>query len=103
MTAGELAILTGLTTGAITGVIDRLEKRGFVNREKDPKDRRKVLIVPDQEKSFQVFGPMFTRLQEKLTEVYQQFSEDDLQIIASYFDKTNKAIHELAKELKNQP
>src|ERR1700742_3029097 len=50
MTAGRLAELSGLTTGAITGVIDRLEKAGFVRRERDESDRRKVFIVPVPEK-----------------------------------------------------
>jgi DNA-binding MarR family transcriptional regulator len=45
-TAGRLAELTGLTTGAITGVIDRLEKAGYVKREKDSHDRRRVMIEP---------------------------------------------------------
>src|ERR1700704_1472642 len=45
-TAGRLAELTSLTTGAITGVIDRLEKAGYVKREKDLHDRRRVMIVP---------------------------------------------------------
>src|SRR5579863_9203972 len=44
ITAGELAERTGLTTGAITGVIDRLEKAGFARRAKDPNDRRRVII-----------------------------------------------------------
>src|SRR5690348_3305280 len=43
-TAGELAEASGLTTGAITGVIDRLEKAGFAKREADAKDRRKVIV-----------------------------------------------------------
>jgi DNA-binding MarR family transcriptional regulator len=46
ITAGELAKLTGLTTGAVTGVIDRLEKAGFVRRADDPNDRRRVVIEP---------------------------------------------------------
>ncbi len=45
MTAGRLAEVTGLTTGAITGVVDRLEKAGLVRRERDDDDRRKVFIV----------------------------------------------------------
>src|SRR5262244_1335788 len=45
VTAGRLAEVTRLTTGAITGVIDRLEKAGFVRRERDESDRRKVFIV----------------------------------------------------------
>ena len=46
LTAGELAEFIGLTTGAVTGVIDRLEKRGFVRRVDDPKDRRRVIVEP---------------------------------------------------------
>ncbi len=49
MTAGEVARRTGLTTGAITGVIDRLARRGFVRRETDPHDRRRVVIHPTGE------------------------------------------------------
>lgn len=43
-TAGDLAKATGLTTGAITAMIDRLERAGMVAREKDPNDRRKVIV-----------------------------------------------------------
>ncbi|MBE0466472.1 MAG: MarR family transcriptional regulator, partial [Candidatus Desulforudis sp.] len=46
VSAGELSELTGLTTGAVTGVIDRLERTGFVRREPDPGDRRRVIIRP---------------------------------------------------------
>src|SRR5690349_21852556 len=44
LTAGELARQTGLTTASITGVLDRLEEGGFVRRERDPKDRRRVNV-----------------------------------------------------------
>src|SRR5687768_10615436 len=44
LTAGRLATLTGLTTGAVTGVVDRLEEGGFVRRERDPDDRRRVIV-----------------------------------------------------------
>src|SRR5579863_10050526 len=44
MTAGELARETGLTTASITGVVDRLEEAGFVRRERDPQDRRRVVV-----------------------------------------------------------
>jgi DNA-binding MarR family transcriptional regulator len=44
LTAGHIATLSGLSTGAVTGVIDRLERRGFVRRVRDPHDRRKVLV-----------------------------------------------------------
>src|SRR5215813_7664872 len=48
LTAGELADATGLTTGAITGVIDRLERAGFARRERDKDDRRRVLVRAQQ-------------------------------------------------------
>ena len=49
MPAGKLAQLSGLTTGAITGVVDRLEKAGWARRVADPNDRRKVIIEPGLE------------------------------------------------------
>ena len=60
--AGRLAELTGLTTGAVTGVIDRLEKGGFVRRELDPADRRKVIVVPDAERVDRDLFPHFPSL-----------------------------------------
>jgi DNA-binding MarR family transcriptional regulator len=46
LTPGRLATLTGLGTGTVTGVIDRLEKGGYVRRDRDGTDRRKVLVSP---------------------------------------------------------
>ena len=46
LTPGRLSTLTGLTTGSVTGVIDRLERAGYVGRERDAADRRKVRVVP---------------------------------------------------------
>src|ERR1700741_448260 len=61
ITAGRLAELTGLTTGAITGVVDRLEKAGFVRRERDESDRRNVFIATVPENTAHIgrlYGPM---------------------------------------------
>src|ERR1700756_4204270 len=62
MTAGELARATGLTTASITGVVDRLEEAGFVRRERDAQDRRRVVIHLDTERALRdvasVFLPM---------------------------------------------
>src|SRR5690606_6880522 len=46
VTAGDLARRTGLTTGAVTRVIDRLQRAGFVRRAADPSDRRRVIVEP---------------------------------------------------------
>ena len=49
-TAGQLADLTGLTTGAITRILDRLEEPGFIHRERDPNDGRKVIVQLEKSK-----------------------------------------------------
>ena len=46
VTPGRLAEETGLTTGAITGVVDRIEKRGYIKRVRDPSDRRRIFLQP---------------------------------------------------------
>ena len=46
MTSSQLAAITGLTTGAITGVVNRLEAAGYVQRQPDPDDRRKQVLTP---------------------------------------------------------
>ena len=49
-TPGWLAEMTGLSTGAVTGVVDRLERGGYVTRAQDPHDRRRVIVAPDVER-----------------------------------------------------
>src|SRR5690242_11971424 len=50
LTAGEIAAHTGLTTPSVTGLLDRLESKGMVRRVRDPHDRRRVIVEPDQER-----------------------------------------------------
>ena len=56
ITPSRLAELTGLTSGAITGVLDRLERRGFVRREADPTDRRRVVVRVDPDRAAEIAG-----------------------------------------------
>src|SRR6201991_1922241 len=65
MTAGRLAELTGLTTGAITGVIDRMEKAGFVRRERDDSDRRTVFNPREPERLVEI-GRVYVRMQRPI-------------------------------------
>src|SRR5262252_10525603 len=68
--AGRLAELTGLTTGAITGVIDRLERAGFASRVIDPSDRRKVIVKPDEAKVERELLPRFAQLNRATTAAF---------------------------------
>ncbi|MEV6715132.1 MarR family transcriptional regulator [Lentzea sp. NPDC051208] len=83
LTAGRIAELSGLSTGAVTGVIDRLERAGYVRRVRDPHDRRKVLVevtVGDLDK----FGEPFEKARDSLVEVLGHFDDDELHVIERY-------------------
>src|SRR6202050_3332859 len=69
MTAGELARATGLTTASITGVADRLEEAGFVRRERDARDRRRVVIRLVLERALSDIAPVFLPMIRALQEV----------------------------------
>lgn len=77
LTAGRLAELTGLTTAAITTILDRLEKAGFVRRERDASDRRKVLIRPISGREEEV-ERLFASLNDAMSQLFAHYSTDEL-------------------------
>jgi DNA-binding MarR family transcriptional regulator len=83
LTAGRIAELTGLSTGAVTGVIDRLEKVGLVRRVRDLEDRRKVLVevVPG---AAERFAPLFESAFSALRDTLEQFSPAERKVIERY-------------------
>lgn len=97
LTAGELATLTGLTTGAVTGLIDRFEKKKLVKRQFDKNDRRKVIIVPDAQKITALLQPFYQEFQDQTDQLISTFSEKEMEIVKSYLSKSielMKATHE---------
>lgn len=86
ITAGEMAEITGLTTGAITGVIDRLEQHGYVRRAADAQDRRRVVIEPVTEATnsaaiWAIFGPLAAATNE---EFINRYSDEELAIVLDF-------------------
>ncbi|MBA3870481.1 MAG: MarR family transcriptional regulator [Anaerolineae bacterium] len=88
-TAGQLAQYTGLTTGAITAMVDRLIKAGYVRREHSEQDRRKVLVIPDEEKIYKEISPYSMPMGEALVSLCAEFSDDELAVIARFITKAN--------------
>jgi DNA-binding MarR family transcriptional regulator len=82
--AGKLAEITGLTHGAITNVIDRLEKAGFVKRQPDPKDRRKVIVVLVQEK-IDAIAEVYRPAVMKIYHLFSGYSDEELQFLARFY------------------
>jgi DNA-binding MarR family transcriptional regulator len=89
LTAGELAAEAGLTSGAITGVIDRLERAGYARRARDPDDRRKVSVGVTPEFSAaagKIWGPVKQDWDELLT---SRFTTRQLEDVIDFLRATN--------------
>lgn len=99
MTAGELSTLTGLTTGAVTGLIDRFEKKKLVKRQFAEDDRRKVFIVPNTEKIMALLAPLYKEYRAKSEKLTATFSKKEIKIIETYFIKAIEIMNETTKKL----
>ncbi len=89
LSAGELATASGLTTGAVTTVLDRLETIGYATRERDPVDRRRVLVdITDEVRTAarELYGP----LHAAHAETYTDFSDDDLLVIREFLRRSRE-------------
>ena len=82
VTAGAIGEHTGLTTGAVTGLMDRLEKAGYVRRERDERDRRKVVVrlLPNE------------RMDALLSTAFGPFAADMVRLAGRYSDAEREAI-----------
>jgi DNA-binding MarR family transcriptional regulator len=103
LAAGQLATLTGLTPGAVTGLIDRLADAGVVHRVPDPGDRRKVLVASiqrpaDQHRRGELFEPML-RAVEKL---YDGYSDAQLRTIADFMTRMSAVLRDLTARMNQQ-
>lgn len=102
VTAGELSKLTGLTTGAVTGLIDRLEQKKLLKRQFCKEDRRKVIIVPNVANSMKLMKPLFADLQQKTMDLLATFSEEQIQTIERYFSEATVIMKETADHLNKK-
>lgn len=88
MTAGELATITGLTTGAITGMIDRFEKKKLVKRTYAQDDRRKVYIEPITKNIMALMEPLYREYRSKSEQLIATFSQKEMKVIEAYLSKS---------------
>ena len=102
-TASRLAELSGFTTGAITGIVDRLEVSGYVRREPHPKDRRSVIVQPQYVKELKErVVPIFQSLDRAMAEIGEHYSADELAAIARFFRETTQVLRNETAKLKGQ-
>jgi DNA-binding MarR family transcriptional regulator len=87
MTAGRLAELTGLTTGAITGLVDRLERRGYARRERHPSDRRSVIVRPLIENAERDLAPSYAGMSRAMAELRSRYSDEELAVVTDFLTR----------------
>lgn len=102
MPAGRLAELTGLTTGAVTGIIDRLEEAGYVKRTNDPKDRRRTIVQPTQNKKLEKkIEMLFVPLRDRMHKLLSAYSDSELIFLLEATTKFLEQTHEESKKLRS--
>jgi DNA-binding MarR family transcriptional regulator len=102
MTAGRLAERTGLTTGAVTGLIDRLERRGYARRERHPSDRRSVVVQPLTESALRDLEPSYAALSEAMEALLSRYSDEELGVILDFLERAAAATAEHIAALRRQ-
>ena len=88
LSPGRLAELSGLKSGSVTGVIDRLEQAGWVHRERDESDRRKVRVVLNEERLNAAESP-YAGQAANLRRVLDTFDPLELDTIARFLERLN--------------
>jgi DNA-binding MarR family transcriptional regulator len=97
--AGRLAELSGLTTGAVTRMIDRLERAGYVRREPDPRDRRRVIVRLIPERAHEV-AALFEPMSRAMADLYAQYSDEQLALILHFAERAANVGQEQTARLR---
>ena len=102
LTAGALAEATGLTTGAITGVIDRLERAGYARRERDVEDRRKVMVraLPAIEEKL---APLSRPMERATNVALASYPDDQLELLLDFLRRAREAALTAMAEIRKLP
>jgi DNA-binding MarR family transcriptional regulator len=100
-TPSELARHTGLSSGATTAMLDRLEKSGLIERQPNPQDRRGTLIIPAKSGTEGV-GPWFSSVRQAQNELVSSYSAEELQVISDFFERSAKMWEEEREKLQKE-
>jgi DNA-binding MarR family transcriptional regulator len=87
LTPGRLAELSGLTTGTVTGVVDRLERAGYVRRDRALDDRRKVIVSRVEERIQQDMAPLYAEKGTFLLDLLRRYDDEQLAVVADFANR----------------
>lgn len=99
-TAGDLARHTGLTTGAVTSLIDRLEQGGYVTRERDPQDRRRVYVRLRPENIGEL-AAIYHPLQAATERLFNRYSTAELNLLIDFTERSAEIASDFVRSLRN--
>ena len=102
ITAGQMSARSGLTTGATTAMIDRLERAGYVRRRRDSGDRR-VVVVEVLEHCGSHIAPLYQPIQKELEKLHARYSNRELEIVVRYLTEALEAGARFVGWLQTQP
>ena len=103
LTPGEWAKLTGLSTGATTGLIDRLEEKQLVCRQPDAADRRKIVVVPNAARTQSVFGGPSAELQRRVEQLVDTLRPEEAAVVERYLRASIDLMQAFTQQLHEQP
>jgi DNA-binding MarR family transcriptional regulator len=98
VTAGDLGKATGLTTGAVTGILDRLEEAGMVKRVRDSKDRRKVFVRPKPDAMGRV-AALYDGLGAAMMKLASGYRTSELELINGFLERNLALLKEQIAKL----
>ncbi|PSJ37885.1 MarR family winged helix-turn-helix transcriptional regulator [Allosphingosinicella deserti] len=99
MQAGELARAIGFTTGAVTGIVDRLVRAGFVERAVDSADLRRVVVTPVAAAANARVWPRLHNLDRRLEELHRSYSDKERAVLLDYLARLAEAMRIEAEAL----
>ena len=99
LTAGELAKRSGLAPASVTGLVNRLEQKGFARRIQNPSDRRSILVEVDTERLYARVAPLFADWTRALEELYAGYSDEQLEVILHFLTEAARRQQEATARL----
>ncbi len=99
LTAGELAKRSGLAPASVTGLVNRLEHKGFARRIANPSDRRSILVEADTERVYAAMAPLFADWFGSLEELWAGYSDEQLELILHFMTEAARRQREATARL----
>ena len=99
LTAGELSKRSGLAPASVTGLINRLERKGFARRIAHPSDRRSILVEVDADRVYAGMAPLFADWVGSLEELYAGYSDEQLELILHFLTEVARRQREATVRL----